>query len=357
MPKYFLLLLLNISLRLNARPTTDSAAYDVGKIYGFALDANISSVLEILRQPVDKPLALKSAILKEKFLQRFGFDIDQSSYMESRQSGIDDILLVYRDYWRISMLNSKHNYDSVLLKSLGAVLSLRYNLTEPLKRDSLELYFKKAITSEGFYTTPFGKTGRLFDLLVWKHQYDTAYTFNVKKEKITAPIVFMDDFLTLGWSEYATLDRNYPGGWATKDSLFAVKKAYKLDSENFLISYLAHEGKHFSDYKLFPKLSGIDLEYRAKLIELSLAKEGLYRIIEFFTKNSGIKSTNPHTVANYYVLRDLSRTLFEKEFETDMQLWKSINSETINKAAYKLYKKNTKNLRKAGSSKIIRYIK
>ena len=43
-----------------------------------------------------------------------------------------------------------------------------------------------------------------------------------------------------------------------------------------MISYLAHESRHFEDYQLFPKLKSADLEYRAKLTELSMANETLY---------------------------------------------------------------------------------
>ncbi|HVK96777.1 MAG TPA: hypothetical protein VM368_03115, partial [Flavisolibacter sp.] len=256
--RYFLLLFLAIDFRSIAQSSSvDSLEYDISKIYSLALDANLAAVLKIFQEQSSKPLTSRSQNIRDRFLKRFGYAHDSSDYLQMRNSSLNDILLVYRDYWRMSMLDPQAKYDSVLLKHLGKVLADRYKLSEPVERDTLEFYYKKAITDAGYYSTLFGKTGRLFDLLVWNHQYDTVYKFKIKKETIEAPVVFMEDFLTLGWGEYATLGRNHSGGWATRDTLFVVKKAYKLDSENFLVSYLAHEGKHFSDYKKFPKLSGI----------------------------------------------------------------------------------------------------
>ncbi len=334
----------------------DSAEFDYPKIYALALDADISSVLTLLHQPNAKPLTEKSRKLKEHLLKRFGYENDQSDYLETRKSRLDDILRAYRDYWRWSLLNPKSNYDSLLITNLRKLLAEKYALPTPVSRDSLDFYLKKVVSSAGYHTTGFGKTGKLYDLPVWKQQYDTTYVFKIKQETIKAPVVFMDDFLTLGWEEYATLGRNYPGGWATKEALYAVKKAYNLQSEDFLVSYLAHEGKHFSDYRAFPKLSGTDLEYRAKLIELSLARKNLFKIIEFFIKNANAQSSNPHPLANYYVIRDLSKPLFGKDFENDISRWKSVKQKEMNNKAFQLYNKHTEELKKAGAENVTKFI-
>ena len=152
----------------------------------------------------------------------------------------------------------------------------------------------------------------------------------------------MDNFITLGWEEYATIGRYYPGGWATVKALYCVKKAYDLKSEKFLISYLAHESRHFTDYKLFPKLTSTDLEYRAKLTELSLAQKTLYDLLKFFINNANYDSDNGHSVANYCAIRDLSKALFKVEFEKDINKWKNISTNKINKTAYKILLANTK---------------
>ena len=87
----------------------------------------------------------------------------------------------------------------------------------------------------------------------------------------------MEDFATLGWMEYATLGAHHPGGWTEEEGIYCVKKAYDVNSENFKISYLTHEARHFADKKLWPDLKSADLEYRAKLTELNLAQDTLLR--------------------------------------------------------------------------------
>ena len=175
------------------------------------------------------------------------------------------------------------------------------------------------------------------------------YTFDLHKDQMKVPVVMMKDFISLGWIQFATLGRHYPGGWATKDTLFCVRQAYDLDSENFQISYLAHEGRHLDDYQLFPELKSPDLEYRAKLTELSLADESLFDLLSFFMHQSNKASKNPHQFANYCLIRDLSQHLFKKDFEDNLEQWQKVGKVKINKAALKLLKRNTRQLQKEGT--------
>lgn len=338
------------------KTNTDSIELDYSKIYSFALDADISAALKFITPEGSKLFSARARKFRNRFMDRFGEESDKSDYLQSRRSGLDDILIMYVDYWRASLLHPHKNFDSTFKEKITAIMADRFGISLTVASDSLNAYLKRTVENNGYYTTGFGKTGKLFDLLVWKKQRDTVYTFQLKDEKIRAPVVLMDSFLTLGWEEYATFGVYYPGGWATKESLYAVQTAYNLQSERFLVGYLAHEGTHFSDYKKFPKLSGIDLEYRAKLLELSLAKDDLYKTIDFFIQNSNANSSNPHSAANYFVIRDLSKRLFGKDFETNPENWKSTSIKKIHKQAFKLYKKNSNALRKKGSDTVTRFI-
>ena len=120
-----------------------------------------------------------------------------------------------------------------------------------------------------------------------------------------------------------------------------------MSSEEFLISYLAHEGRHFGDYKLFPNLKSSDLEYRAKLTELALAKTTLQETISFFINNSNSQSSNAHSKANYNVIKDMSTLLFKRGFEYDTSKWTKLSEKKIHKAAQKLLKKDTRRLQSA----------
>lgn len=330
----------------------DSIKLDYTKIYSLALDGNPKLALPLLEVDSTKKIAKKDLKFKSDFENRFKFEEDKSDFLETRKSKIDQLLKIYRDYWRFSFLNKETKTDSLIMKNVFDFLKTNLPSAQKLtfNEDSINVYQKKYISDLGYHTTGFGKTGGLYDLLVWKTEKDTVYKLNYDGKETPVKVYFMDDFITLGWSEYATLGRYYPAGWATKEALFCVKKAYDLKSETFRVSYIGHEGRHFADYKLFPHLKGVgsaDLEYRGKLTELALySQDGLYKRLQFFINNGNYDSENGHSIAAYCVIRDLSRYLFHKDYEKDLEKWKTIPSKKINKAASKILKDNTKSLEK-----------
>ncbi|MEP7145447.1 MAG: hypothetical protein ABI792_00410 [bacterium] len=87
-----------------------------------------------------------------------------------------------------------------------------------------------------------------------------------------------------------------------------------------------------------------------------MAQKTLYKTLDFFINNSNYQSENGHSVANYCVIRELSRALFKIEFEKNINEWKKISIEQINKTAYDLLKANTNTLMKQGSD-VEKYIK
>lgn len=321
---------------------TTSQGIDINKITSFCLDADVKSALALVRQAKTAELTENQAKFVKKFEDRFGEGEDKSGYMAARTSPIDPLFKIYEGYWRKSLLDPGSDYSDYLKKELTAFLSV--------PEDSLNSSIRKYVESFGYHTTSFGKTGKLFDLLVWKTETDTVYKFKVHKERISAPVVFMDNFVTLGWEEYATLDRAFPGGWAKTDALYCVKKAYKLDSESFLISYLCHEARHFSDYKLFPKLKSPDLEYRGKLTELSMLEGNLFPTLKFFIDNSNRESKNGHAMANFYVVSDLSKAIFQQEFVNDIERWKKVEMDVLHENSRKVLEANTKALKKLGKN-------
>ncbi|MET3027987.1 hypothetical protein ABXT06_15010 [Flavobacterium sp. UW10123] len=330
----------------------DSIKLDYAKIYSFALDGKPTRALPLLEIDPTKKISKKDLKFITDFEGRFKFKKDKSDFLETRKSKIDGLLKIYRDYWRLSFLNNNKKYDTLIMKNVFKFLKKEFPLSQKLtfNKDSIDVYQKKYISNLGYHSTGFGKTGSLYDLLVWKTEKDTVYKVNYDRKETDIKIYFMDDFVTLGWNEYATLGRYYPAGWAKRDALFCVKKAYDLKSEKFRVSYIGHEGRHFADYKLFPKLKGVgsaDLEYRAKLTELALySPDGLYNRLQFFIDNGNYDSENGHSIAAFCVIRDLSRLLFQNDYEKDMDKWKAIPATKINEAATKLLEENTKSLEK-----------
>lgn len=333
---------------------SDSSSYDYKKIYSYCLDADVRSALALVEEK-NSNLNFVDQKFKQNFYQRFKYTEDRSNLPELRKSPIYDLLKVFHTYWRRSLLNSVKENDSLFTGELYHFLKSNYAAAHNLvyNYDSLDIYLKKYIEQKSLHSTGLGKTGRLFDLLVWAKEKDTTYTFNLYDEVTTARVVLMEDFITLGWEEYATLDKYYPGGWATKEALYCVAKAYDLNSEKFRISYLAHESRHFADYKLLPDLTSADLEYRAKLMELSMAQTTLYQLIDFFIANGKKDSENGHVVANYLVIQSLSMEVFKSPFEKDMSKWKKVDSDSINKAAYIILKADTEERKRVVSKSTI----
>lgn len=337
-----------------------NAQFSLEKIFGYALDGNMPAVLEAIKTDSSQKLSTKDSTIKIKFEDRFKYSNDKSNYLSSRKSPIDSLLMIYHNYWRLSLLDPSKKKDDLLKHDLVKFLSAKNRMPKKLSKrssdDDISEQLKKYVSNMGLYTTGYGNTGKLQDLLVWATEKDTTYNFEINGEKISARVFLMDNFVTLGWEEYATLDKLHPGGWATTEALYCVKKAYDLKSETFLISYLAHEGRHFSDYKLFPALTTADLEYRAKLTELSMAKETTFTLINFFIVNANYESDNGHQVANYCAIRDLSKIIFKTEFEKDLAKWKALDVESIHAAATKALTTNTADLKKAGK-KVEKFIK
>ena len=330
----------------------DSIRLDYKKIYAYCLDGNIGPALSLVDSAPDQRISDKDLQFKKELDSRFKFEQDGSNYLLSKKSPISPLLLIYHDYWRTGFLHPQQNHDSVLTATVRNFLRNGFGPAKDLSTDpdSIDKYEKLYIEYSGFHTTGFGKTGKFFDLLVWKTQKDTIYSFVQGGDSTSVRVVFMDDFITLGWEEFATLGHHYPSGWATSKELYCVRSAYDLKSERFLVSYLAHESRHFADYTLFPKLKSADLEYRAKLTELSLAKSSLYELIEFFIGNANRQSENGHSFADYCAIRDLSKSLFNTEFEKDMSKWKQLSPTVINKGAADILQANTKTLQSMGPS-------
>ena len=346
-----LLLCFVLSANLFAHQKKDSVKIDHRKLYKYALDADISKSL-LLLDSANGTLSPKDDSLKYAFELRFKYGEDKSIY-PAENSGIEGLVSIYKDYWRKCLLNPRADFDTLLLKRLTAFFKPvgAGNWPHATISDSLNSHLNQYLAVHNLHSTGFGKTGRLYDLLVWKTQKDTTYKYKIDTDEIAAPVVFMDGFITLGWEEYATLGRYYPGGWAANSSLFCVKRAYKLDSEGFLISYLAHEGPHLADYKLFPGLGSPALEYRAKLTEISLANSTLFSLIQFFISNANSQSANAHSLADYQLINDLSQKIFNKAFVADINIWKTLKPADINKTAAQLLNADTQRLRQKYAGK------
>ena len=331
------------------------------QVFFLGLQGNITNVLSYLDTLHDENLTERQTEIKQKYYSRFRNN-DENYKFITTDIEVIDLMKLYHNYWRGALLDNSliKQFDSSLTKSVTGFLKKNYNniinKSEQDLNENFPEYLQEYLLTRRIYAAA-GKTGMFFDLLLHAKETEIIYDVTTPEDTIKVKVVFMEDIISNGWEDYATLGKYYPGGWATTDALFCVKESYDLGSENFLVSYLKHEGKHFADYKQFPKLGGTDLEYRAKLVELSEAKTSLYILINFFSRNAKYDRQNPHGFANFCILRDLSHLIFNGELVTDTEKWKTIAFDEINKQATYLLKKNTEDLKQAGAETVIDYIK
>lgn len=340
-------------------PKIDSTNFN--KVYPYALRGNLNAVLEMLEMAEDSSLTQKQRDKKARYHQRFLYRNEDFDY-NTNEAQIVDLFKRFQNYWRSVMVENVEQdlADRLFRDEMTYFLKKHYQPEPSLERIRKEYYtmFQDFFRSKNMYGLGVGKTGHLYDLYLWKNEEERDYTINLPEgQTIKVSVVFMRDFVSNGWAHYTTFGRSFSGGWATREKLFCVEESYgPKDEEEFLISYLSHEGQHFSDYKVFPKLKQADLEYRAKLTELSLAKETTHQILDKFITNATNDTSYAHGFANYMVIKLLSRAVFGSDLESGLEKWEQVSVKKINDEALKLLKAHSRELKALGAGSIQAYI-
>jgi len=236
--------------------SNDSIKLDYNEILSYCMQTDVEPILDIIDVDTTK-LNKKDLSFKLRFENRFKYSEDRDSSNSEPKTSVDSLVNIFKIYWRSSLLDPDKDYDSLLIEDLNLFFSHRYDTkNESFNLDSCITNF---VTSEGYYSNGFGKVGRLRDLLVWKTQKDSTYTFSIKDEVISAPVVFLEDFVTKGWGNYATINQSI-GGWATDDALYCVTESYDIESDEFKIHYLAHEGRNLLAAQIMMMTISIQLQ-------------------------------------------------------------------------------------------------
>lgn len=295
---------------------------------------------------------------KKKMYARF---ISKEEVFENTSGNniINDISNIYREYWRVELLKQENRTDSTLYNNIADYI-LSKKLTNLSKESLLKnikdnnSVLKKIIEKEGF-KVDFKFRNGFQEIFIWNKESTKKYNVILPKDTVKTTVVFIESYHINGYDEFATFGDIKVGGWAIKEvaTLYCNKGAYDLNSENFKVSFLKHESLHFTDLNNYPNLSSADLEYRAKIIELMYCTEGtIYdRISEFVSGANKVDRENSHPYANYVLIQNLSKLIFNSDFNSDINQWKKVSVEKINKAASSLYEASEKILRKDNSIK------
>lgn len=287
------------------------------KYYSYCLKADLPSAIKEIEKSKNKLPNVNSKKFFSKVKARFIVQ-NEKLHLKCDDNFVKDVIESYRRYYRAVLLQPKKIdlFDNVLkseLQTVVARLSLRQS--KKVSFEKIESLLKMEFKKRGFFAL-FGIVSPFRSLMVWKKESSKIYQVKLPERKQTVNVIFLEQFLELGWLHYATFGKYYVGGWAKKNSLYCVKQAYNLESPKFKVHYLAHEAQHFLDYKVFPKLKQVDLEYRAKLAELALTRS----TTKFITKlKSEAKndSTVPHSLAAYHILKNIKDTASSKGFRID----------------------------------------
>ena len=207
----------------------------------------------------------------------------------------------YRLYWR-EAANAPRARDEALnqlARRLAVVMGRPDMDPATIEGEVLE-----RVRAEGRYALG-GRTGQLRELMVWSGQEQRDFEVDLPEGRRTARVFLLSDFQNGGWSSWLTCGSTGTGGWAKAEGLYAVAGSYDLASEAFRVSLLGHEGQHFADYEAWPGLPGRELEYRAKLTELSLADTTLRDLLATFAGNQSDNEADSHSHANRRVLAAL----------------------------------------------------
>jgi hypothetical protein len=332
------------------KPTTSP----LGPVYAKALQGDLKAALEALSHVDVDALHDRDRAARECFVQRF----ERRAPPPVEDVGdpfVVEVVSLYRDYWTRVMLRELglEAGEDHLLAGLRALLAEHGSDAVLKDLGAATAALGSALEKRGYHSIR-GVTQPYWELMAWSTQLRESYEVELPETTITVKVVFMDGFATLGWTGYATCGKYFSGGWATKDALHCVRSAYDLESEDFEVSYLAHEGQHFADYVKFPKLEQPELEYRGKLTELAKAKKSAHALIQRFAATAGTDRSTPHNLANGWVARDMAAAIFG-EPTADPARFAEIPAQRINQAAVQLLRASSKKLEARGAETDTRF--
>lgn len=247
-----------------------------------------------------------------------------------------EVAAIYRSYWTRVLLREATPEEGAA--QLGARLrDLLGRAGRPPSAsatlDDLTEALEPVLRADGYHSIR-GVTLPFYELILWGRETPRTYDVSLPEGTIPVKVVFMDGFAVRGWSGFATCGEAFAGGWTTDDALFCVADAYDTGSETFSVSYLGHEAQHFLDGRRFPAMEQPELEYRAKLTELALARTTTRALLARFAEGMGQDRSVPHAHANRRVVEALSRALLGREAPVvEAAAWDRIPAERLSQSA------------------------
>ena len=260
------------------------------------------------------------------------FETDEYVF-EIEDSEVQAFLRAYEDYLKHVLMTkmSVSQYEKYALACLKGFFPgvNDYSVLEK----AIPRYFE-----ERGYFASFGVVSPLPSLTLWKKQTKHEMEVELPEATVKMNVYEMDEIVTRGWYDYLTFGKVGTGGWVSDDGCYYFKQFYEVDSENFKVSLLKHEGQHFYDQSINYIMPSHELEYRAKLTELVYLQEPW--VLNSFLLHMSDDKKNPHGYANKRIVTNLSKLIFNEDLVTDKERW-AAEYEKVSAVALQLLKKDT----------------
>ncbi len=320
----------------------------MAKYFSLVFSGNLSTAQMLFtNNPNDRGINM----LKEKFNSRFIKRTNSLDLSEIKSPIVVAITKIFQDYWRDALLQKLSLVDlNLLLKQqLDNILQQNTFVSALDDEDKLMDNVVKLIEKEGYFALS-GKTPPLFELMIWTKNEVSSQKVQLTDGNYDVKVNCLRNFVSKGWANFATFGMSSTGGWAKKDGLYCLCDDYDLSSDHFQVSFLKHEARHFADYQKFPELQSSDLEYRAKLTELTFAGSDTQKRLTRFISAANKIENAPHPLANWHIKNDFLKHLFEGKDSITEADWQQLSKEIIQATAQKLLKSHDQKLTKAGAS-------
>ena len=217
---------------------------------------------------------------------------------------LNQILRVYQIYYRDVFYCGLPEPEAAdkLLAGLKKLLNMP-DADEESPVERLQSLFE----AEGYHAL-FGKTQGYYGPYIWRDTVPTVYRVELPGRAAEYTVNILKGFVFRSWMDYLTFGRYGTGGWASKDgTINCIEQAYNFESESFLVSLLKHEAQHTVDMKQFPNITPMELEYRAKLVELHYANN-LGLLQKFLSQADKSRENDSHAMASARIKRGFSDT-------------------------------------------------
>ncbi len=215
---------------------------------------------------------------------------------------LNDILRLYQIYFRDAFYCGLPEPEAAgrLLAGLRELLNMP-DANEALLTGQLSSVFE----ANGFHSL-FGKTQGYYGPYIWRETIPKVYRVELPGGTAEYTVNILRGFVFRGWMDYLTFGRYGTGGWTSPDGrINCVEQAYDFESEKFLVSLLKHEAQHAVDMKQFPGITPIELEYRAKLVELHYSCDPSL-LQKFFSEADESRESDSHAVASARIRREFA---------------------------------------------------